>query len=59
MFEDILGEIKSNSVRNSHEITQLTFSQMTINVWNKLSTECVHASSEKKHSSRAAITCND
>ena len=27
------------------DVTKFSFSQRTINVWNKLSTECVHASS--------------
>ena len=27
------------------DVRKLSFSQRTINVWNKLSTECVHASS--------------
>ena len=27
------------------DVRKISFSQMTINVWNKLSAECVHASS--------------
>ena len=29
------------------DVRKFSFSQRTINVWNKLSTECVHASSVK------------
>ena len=49
-------EIKENKITRGHNFTLVTkqsrldvrkfsFSQRTINVWNKLSTECVHASS--------------
>ena len=31
--------------QNRLDVRKFSFSQMTINVWNKLSTECVHASS--------------
>ena len=29
------------------DVRRYSFSQMTINVWNKLSTDCLHASSVK------------
>ncbi len=49
-------EIKENKITRGHNFTlvkkqsrldvrKFSFSQRTINVWNKLSTECVHASS--------------
>ena len=49
-------EIKESKVTRGHNYTlvkkqsrldvrKYSFSQMTINVWNKLSTDCVHASS--------------
>ena len=49
-------EIKESKITRGHNFTlvkkqrrldvrKFSFSQMTINVWNKLSTECVHASS--------------
>ena len=31
-------------IQSSLDVRKYTFSQRTINVWNKLSTECVHAS---------------
>ena len=52
----ILNEIKQSKITRGHNFTlvkkqsrldvrKFSFSQRTINVWNKLSTECVHASS--------------
>ena len=49
-------EIKESKITRGHDFTlvkkhsrldvrKFSFSQRTINVWNKLSTECVHASS--------------
>ena len=49
-------EIKESKITRGHSFTlvkkqsrldvrKFSFSQRTINVWNKLSTECVHASS--------------
>ena len=49
-------EIKESNITRGHNFTlvmkqsrldvrKFSFSQRTINVWNKLSTECVHASS--------------
>ena len=49
-------EIKESKITRGHNFTQVkkqsrldvrkfSFSQRTMNVWNKLSTECVHASS--------------
>ena len=50
-------EIKESKITRGHNFTlvkkqrsrldvrKFSFSQRTINVWNKLSTECVHASS--------------
>ena len=49
-------EIKENKITRGHNFTlvkkqtsldvrKLSFSQRSINVWNKLSSECVHASS--------------
>ena len=49
-------EIKQSKITRGHNLTlvkkqsrldvrKFSFSQRTINVWNKLSTECVHASS--------------
>ena len=49
-------EIKESKITRGHNFTQVkkqsrldvrkfSFSQRTINVWNKLSPECVHASS--------------
>ena len=49
-------EIKEGKITRGHNFTlvkkqsrldvrKFSFSQRTINVWNKLSTECVHASS--------------
>ena len=48
--------IKQNKITRGHnfmlvkkqsrlDVRKFSFSQRTINVWNKLSTECVHASS--------------
>ena len=53
---NIFFEIKESKITRGHNFTmvkkqsrldvrKLSFSQRTINVWNKLSTECVHASS--------------
>ena len=52
---NIFFEIKESKITRGHNFTLLkkqsrldvrkfSFSQRTINVWNKLSTECVHAS---------------
>ena len=52
---NILFEIKESKITRGHNFTlvkkhsrldvrQFSFSQRTINVWNKLSKECVHAS---------------
>ena len=49
-------EIKESKITRGHnfklvkkqsrlDVRKFSFSQRTINVWNKLSTECVHASS--------------
>ena len=49
-------EIKESKITRGHsfslvkkqsrlDVRKFSFSQSTINVWNKLSTECVHASS--------------
>ena len=49
-------EIKQSKITRGHnfmlvkkqrslDVRKFSFSQRTINVWNKLSTECVHASS--------------
>ena len=49
-------EIKESEITRGHnftlvkkqirlDVTKFSFSQRTINVWNKLSEECVHASS--------------
>ena len=53
---NIFFEIKQSKITRGHNFTlvkkqsrldvrKFSFSQSTINVWNKLSTECVHASS--------------
>ena len=53
---NIFFEIKESKISRGHNFTlvkkqsrldvrKFSFSQRTINVWNKLSTECVHASS--------------
>ena len=53
---NIFFEIKESKVTRGHnfplvkkqsrlDVRKFSFSQKTINVWNKLSTECVHASS--------------
>ena len=53
---NIFFEIKENKITRGHNFTlvkkqsrldvrKFSFSQRSINVWNKLSTECVHASS--------------
>ena len=53
---NIFFEIKESKITRGHNFTlvkkqsrldvrKFSFSQRTINVWNKLSTECVHASS--------------
>ena len=51
---NIFFEIKERRITRGHNFTlvkksrldvrKFSFSQRTINVWNKLSTECVHAS---------------
>ena len=40
---NIFFEIKESKITRGHNFI-LSFSQRTINVWNKLSAECVHAS---------------
>ena len=56
-------EIKESKITRGHNFTlvkkqsrldvrKFSFSQRTINVWNKLSEECVHASSVNKLCSR-------
>ena len=56
---NILFEIKESKITRGHKFTlvkkqsrldvrKFSFSQRTINVWNKLSTDCVHASSVDK-----------
>ena len=53
---NIVFEIKESKITRWHSFTlvktqrrldvgKFSFSQRTLNVWNKLSTECVHASS--------------
>ena len=53
---NIFSEIKESKITSGHTFTlvkkqsrldvrKFSISQRTINVWNKLSTECVHASS--------------
>ena len=53
---NIFFEIKESKITRGHnftlvkkqsrlDVTMFSFSQRSINVWNKLSTECVHASS--------------
>ena len=53
---NIFFEIKENKITRGHNFTlvkkqsrldvrKFSFSQRSINVWNKLSSECVHASS--------------
>ena len=48
---NIFFEIKEGKITRGHNYTlvkkqsRYSFSQRTINVWNKLSTDCVHASS--------------
>ena len=53
---NIFFEIKESKINSGHNFTlvkkqsrldvrKFSFSQRTINVWNKLSTECVHAAS--------------
>ena len=55
-YENIFFEIRQSKTTRGHNFTlvkkqsrldvrKFSFSQRTINVWNKLSTECVHASS--------------
>ena len=52
----LFSKIKESKITGGHNFTlvkkqsrldvrKFSFSQRTINVWNKLSTECVHASS--------------
>ena len=56
-------EIKASKITSGHNITlvkkqnrldvrKFSFSQRTINVWNKLSEECVHASSVNMFNNR-------
>ena len=56
MDSNIFLEIKESKITRGHNFTlvkkqsrldvrKFSFSQRTITVWNKLSTECVHASS--------------
>ena len=55
-YSNIFFEIKESKITRGHNFTlvkklskldvrKFSFSQRTINVWKKLSTECVHASS--------------
>ena len=55
-IDSIFFEIRQSKITRGHNFTlvkkqrrfdvrKFSFSQRTINVWNKLSTECVHASS--------------
>ena len=55
IYSNIFFEIKESKITRGHNFTMVkkqsrldvrkfSFSQRTINVWNKLSTECVHAS---------------
>ena len=56
IYSNFFFEIKESKITRGHNFTlvkkqsrldvrNFSFSQRTINVWNKLSTECVHASS--------------
>ena len=51
-------EIKESKITRGHNFTlvkkqsRFSFSQRTINVWNKLSEECVHASSVNMFNNR-------
>ena len=56
IHSNILFKIKAGKIYVGHEVTlakehnifdvrKYSFSQSTINVWNKLSTDCVHANS--------------
>ena len=56
IYSNIFFEIKENKKTRGHnyplvkkqsrlDVRKYSFSQRTINVWNKLSTDCVHASS--------------
>ena len=56
-------KIKQSKITRAHNVTlvkkqsrldvrKFSFSQRTINVWNKLSTECVHASSVNMFNNR-------
>ena len=56
IYSNIFFEIKESKITRGHNFTlvkkqsrldvrKFSFSQRTINVWNKLSAECVHASS--------------
>ncbi len=48
-YENIDSNIFSLVKKQSRlDVRKFSFSQRTINVWNKLSTECVHASSVNK-----------
>ena len=69
-------EIKESKITRGHnfslvkkqsrlDVRKFSFSQRTINVWNKLSEECVHASSVNmfkngidKYLVKAGYTCN-
>ena len=59
----IFVDIKESKITRGHDFTlvnkqsrldvrKFSFSQGTINVWNKLSTECVHASSVNMFNNR-------
>ena len=60
---NIFVEIKDSKITRGHNFTlvkkqsrldvrKFSFSQRTINVWNKLSAECVHASSVNMFNNR-------
>ena len=44
-YENIHSNIFFEIKQSRLDVRKFSFSQRTINVWNKLSTECVHASS--------------
>ena len=44
-YEERLKGMWTDNTRNAKIKGEFSFSQRTINAWNKLSTECVHASS--------------
>ena len=56
IYSNIFSKIKESKLTRRHDLTlvkeqsrldvrKYSFSQRTVNVWNKLSTDCVHASS--------------